>query len=90
MNVYLVAILIFIIVCSLLFNIYKKKQGEGSKAPDVVIIIGFMVAIAMLVTQALLYGAGAWTWNTTLLVIVSVINIGRILFSWKKGNKNRV
>ncbi|MFF2018300.1 hypothetical protein [Paenibacillus sp. NPDC058177] len=90
MNVYLVAILIFIILFSLFFNIYKKKQREGSKAPDVIIILGFTVAIVMVVTQALIYGAGAWTWNTTILVIASVIGIGRILFSWSKAKRNRV
>ncbi|MFF2910375.1 MULTISPECIES: hypothetical protein [Bacillales] len=90
MNVYLFAILIFIIVCSLFFNIYKKKQREGSKAPDVVILIGFTVAIALGVTPALRYGTEAWTWNTTVLVIASIIGIGRILFSWSKAKRNSV
>ncbi|MDY7991293.1 hypothetical protein UY286_09785 [Paenibacillus polymyxa] len=89
MNIYLLVFFIAIIAGNILFNIFKKSQGEGSKAPDVVTIIGLVIGLALGIAPVFLSGVQEWPWHTTVLVLGSALVIGRILYSWRKGSGNK-
>ncbi|MBP1309081.1 putative membrane protein [Paenibacillus sp. 1182] len=84
-NVYLTVFFIAIIAGGILFNMFKKSKGRGSKAPDVVLIIGLVIGVVIGITPIFLSGIQAWTWHTSVLVLGSALIIFRILYSWVKG-----
>lgn len=87
--IYLLVLFIAIIAGNILFNIFKKRQGEGSKTPDVVTIIGLVIGLALGIPPVFLSGIQEWTWHTTVLVLGSALVIGRILYGWRKGRDNK-
>lgn len=84
MNFYTVIVLIVIIIGSLLFYLFKKRQGENSKASDVVTIVGLIIALGMGIAPVFFSGLSAWGWHTTILVIGCAVIITRILYNWRK------
>ncbi|QNR70380.1 hypothetical protein IAQ67_28925 (plasmid) [Paenibacillus peoriae] len=86
MNVYLFVVLVLILAGGLLFNIFKKKQGKDSKTPDIVTILGLVVAVAIGIVPVFLSGLQAWTWHTTVLIVGCALVIGRILYNWSKNS----
>ncbi|MDQ0492811.1 hypothetical protein [Paenibacillus brasilensis] len=86
---YLLVLFIAIIAGNILFNIFKKRRGEGSKAPDVVTIIGLVIGLALGITPVVLSGMQEWTWHLTVVFLGSALVIGRILYGWRKGSGNK-
>ncbi|ADO59829.2 hypothetical protein PPSC2_26040 (plasmid) [Paenibacillus polymyxa SC2] len=84
-DVYLTVFFIAVIIGGILFNVFKKSKGSGSKVPDVVLIIGLVIGIIIGITPVVLSGIQAWTWHTSVLVLGSALIIFRILYSWAKG-----
>ncbi|MCF2719317.1 hypothetical protein ACYCS5_29285 [Paenibacillus sp. SEL3] len=88
MNIYLLIFFIAVIGGNIVFSIFKKNQGEGSKKPDVVTIIALVIGLGLGIAPVFLSGIQEWTWHTTVLVLGSALVIGRILYSWRKGRNN--
>ncbi|MCC3381087.1 hypothetical protein ACFQ5D_22565 [Paenibacillus farraposensis] len=89
MNVYLFVVLVLILAGGLLFNIFKKSRGGDSKAPDIVTIVGLLVAVVIGIVPVFLSGLQAWTWHTTVLIVGCALVIGRILYSWRKSSQSK-
>ncbi|WP_018884054.1 hypothetical protein [Paenibacillus massiliensis] len=89
MNIYLLATLIFIFLGSWAYSTYKKKKGSDSKAPDLVTIVGLLIALALGIAPVAMNGIQVWTWHTTVLLIACVLIIGRILLSWRNKNTKK-
>ncbi|AET58979.1 hypothetical protein HPL003_11100 [Paenibacillus terrae HPL-003] len=76
MNIYLLVLFIAIIAGNILFNIFKKRQGEGSKAPDVVTIIGLVIGLALGITPvfSVAYKSGLGTLQSSCLVLLLLLD----------------